>query len=837
MTTLPAEQPATDPVQGLSAAEAARRRASGLGNTPPPPTTRTYREIVTENVFTFINNVLFLLGIALALVGRPFDAVISLTVISTNIVVSVVQEIRAKRTLDRVALLHRPTARVIRDGVAADLPPDGLVVGDLLELGAGDQVVLDGRFVSGRAQLDESQLTGESNLVAKEPGAEVFSGSFVVSGGGRYVAERVGNESLANRITSGARSFRRVLTPLQREVYLAIRIILLIVVYLELMVVINSVIHFVPLPEAVGQASILASLVPNGLFVSIAIAYALAAVRILRFGALVQQSNAVESLSHVDVLCLDKTGTLTANRLVLDAVHPLAASEDELRRLLGAAVASGAAGNRTSEAIAAGIGAAAVRATGEIPFSSARKWSAIAMDDADAPGGPLRAIVALGAPTMLRHATLADGEDGRPTWEAIEEQVRTFARQGLRVLLVLGAEAGPLEDRDDASELPAGMRPLGLVTLADELRPEAREALAAFREAGVSPKVISGDDPETVTALALQAGLGPELRLLSGPEIDALDDPALRAAVEETTIFGRITPSQKERIVDALRANGHYVAMIGDGVNDVLPLKKAQLGIAMQSGSQATRGVADLILTNDSFAALAPAVLEGQRIRNGMQDILKLFLARIGTVALLIVSSMMIGLFPISIRNGSVVTLLTVGIPTVLLVLWAKPGPTPRVGLVASLLRFVIPATVLSSLFGLVAFYGVLELELLRLGPEVASETALALALPIAQTAVTIFLVLVGLILVIFVEPPSRWWAPDGEPVGDRRPTVLALLLMGALPVLLALPIGRAFFDLRTLPVEQAAVPILLALGWLFVMRLFWHRRVIERFLGLDGTS
>lgn len=831
----PAPLPDTDSERGLTAVEAARRRAAGQGNTPPPPTTRTYREIVTENVFTFINNVLFLLGLALIAVGRPVDAIVSLAVISTNIVVSVVQEVRAKRTLDRVALLHRPTARVIRDGEAHDMPPDALVVGDLLEVGAGDQIVLDGRLVTGRLQVDESQLTGESNLIGKEAGAEVYSGSFAVSGTGRYVAERVGDDSLANRITSGARTFRRVLTPLQSEVYLAIRIVLLIVVYLELMVIFNAVIRFIPLPEAVGQASILASLVPNGLFVSISIAYALAAVRIIRYGALVQQSNAVESLSHVDVLCLDKTGTLTANRLVLDALHPFGADDADLRTWLSAAVASAEAGNKTSEAIAAGLDAGRRRAVAEVPFSSARKWSAVAFDDPDAPGGPLRGTVALGAPTML--LPLCADADGGATREAIEERVRVLARQGLRVLLVAAGPATDLVDAGDESTLPAGIVPLGLVTIRDELRAEAREALEAFVAAGVSPRVISGDDPETVTALARQAGLGPELRLLSGPEIDALDDAALRAAVEETTIFGRITPQQKERIVDALRANGHYVAMIGDGVNDVLPLKKAHLGIAMQSGSQATRGVADLILTNDSFASLAPAVLEGQRIRNGMQDILKLFLARISTVALLIVSSMMIGLFPLSIRNGSIVTLMTVGIPTVLLVIWARPGPSPREGLVKPLLRFVVPAAVLSSLLGLVVFYGVLELELLRLGPEVDAENALLLALPIAHTAITLFLIIVGLILVIFVEPPWRWWAPDGEPVGDRRPFYLALLLMAALPVLLAIPLARTFFDLRTLPVTHAGVVIGTSIVWLFAMRFFWHKRLIERFLGVGSGT
>jgi cation-transporting ATPase E len=825
----------TDPQAGLTTAEVEARRAAGLNNTPPPPTTRTYSQIVRENVFTFINNVLFLLGVALIAVGRPLDALVSVGVISTNIVVSVVQEVRAKRTLDRVALLHRPTATVIRDGAEQELGPEQLVVGDLLVVHAGDQIVLDGHVVEGKIQVDESQLTGESNLIGKAPGDAVYSGSFAVSGAARYVAEKVGNDSLANQITSGARTFRRVLTPLQREVYVAIRVVLLIVVYLEVMIVLNAFLKSSKVADMVSEASILAGLVPNGLFVSIAIAYALAAVRILRYGALVQQSNAVESLSHVDVLCLDKTGTLTANKLAFDAVHPLAATDADLRRRLGAAVASGSAGNKTSEAIAAGLGATPAKVVAEIPFSSARKWSAVAIDDPDAPGGRLTGTIALGAPTYLQRYCAADGQDGRPTWEQIEDQVQELARQGLRVLLVVGGDATDIEDKDDDSVLPTGMTPLGLVTLKDELRAEAREALAAFRSAGVTPKIISGDDPETVTALARQAGLGPDLVLLSGPEIDTMDDADLRQAVEETTIFGRITPQQKERLVDALRSNGHYVAMIGDGVNDVLPLKKAHLGIAMQSGSQATRGVADLILTNDSFASLAPAVLEGQRIRNGMQDILKLFMSRITTVALLIVSSMIVGLFPISIRNGSAVTLMTVGIPTVMLVLWAKPGPGPHQGLARSLAHFVVPAAVLSSLGGLLVFYAALEMEVGRLGVALNPELALAAALPVAQTAVSAFLIAVGLFLVIFVEPPTRWWTGGTELSGDWKPTIMAVVLMLAIPVLINVPIINDFFSMKPLRLEYNGLVIAVTAVWVLTVRLFWRQRLLERFLGAGG--
>ncbi|MEI8334556.1 MAG: HAD-IC family P-type ATPase, partial [Chloroflexota bacterium] len=342
------------PATGLTDAEAAARRAAGLGNPAPPPTTRTYAQIVRENVFTFINNVLFLLGLALVVVGRPMDALVSLGVISTNIVVSVVQEVRAKRTLDRIALLTAPTATVVRDGVERPVPPAELVVGDLVAVGPGDQVVVDGVTAAGRFRADESQLTGESDQIEKQPGALVYSGSFCVSGSGRYVVETVGAESVAGRITAGARSFRRVLTPLQRQINLVIRLVLLIVVYLEAVLLVNAIISLTDAGEAVGQATILAGLIPNGLFVSIAIAYALGAVRISRFGALVQQANAIESLSNVDVLCLDKTGTLTTNDLTVAEIVPVDAAAD-VPAILGTIVASQAIRNKTSDAIAAPI--------------------------------------------------------------------------------------------------------------------------------------------------------------------------------------------------------------------------------------------------------------------------------------------------------------------------------------------------------------------------------------------------------------------------------------------------------------------------------------------------
>ena len=817
-------------LRGLTETEAARRRAAGQGNTAPPPTGRTYGQILAENVFTFINVVLFALGVALALLGRISDAVVSTTIISVNVLVSVVQEIRAKLALDKIALLTRPRATVIRDGQARQVSPEELVIGDVLKVEPGDQVVLDGTVVGeGRMQADESALTGESDLVTKAAGDPVYSGSFCVSGSAWYRADKVGQQSLANQITSGARSFRRVRTPMQETIHGVIRVFLVIVVYMVALLALNALLEGVSLADSVENSALVAGLVPNGLFISISIAYALAAVRIARLGALVQQANAIESLSHVDVLCLDKTGTLTANRLQFNALHPLGAAEPELRAALGEMVASARSGNKTSEALAAALPAAARPVAGEAPFSSARKWSAVAFNTPER-----RGVYALGAPEFLRPCLALD----EPGWQAVSAQAQALADQGLRVLAVARHPdpAGLLDPDTESPRLPAGMTLLGLVSLTDELRPEAAETLAAFVAAGVQPKIISGDNPETVAALARQAGL-PQARLVSGLDLEQMDDATLAATASQASVFGRVTPKQKERLVRALKASGRYVAMIGDGVNDVLSLKQAHLAVAMESGSQATRGVADIVLLKDSFASLVPAVSEGQRILNGMQDILKLYLTRIATMALLIVSAQVIGFFPLGLRQGSALTLFSVGIPTVMLALWARPGPATSRGLTSNVYHFVLTPMFVTTIIGLLLFYGVFlaragggsgpDVDLLR----AQTSANVGVALETSRSALAIFMVLAGIALVIFVEPPNAWWAGGDEEAGDWRPTWLALILAAVFVLVNLTPLRDVFALSPVNGYEALAIALALAV-WLFTVRLFWRQRLIARLVG-----
>src|SRR5215207_7755961 len=437
-------------ISGLSADEVEARKARGEVNVPPPSPGRSYRQIILGNVFSFINNVFYALCLLLVLLGRPLDAILPLVVVLANAGVSVFQEVRAKRKLDEIALLTRPTAKVIRDGREQTVDPGEIVRGDLLMVGPGDQVVVDGTVVGdGTMEVDESQLTGESDLVRKRAGDELFSGSFCVTGGARFEARQVGGDSFANQVTAGARAERRVLTPLQREINGMIRLTLLVAAFLMVVLTISAVAWRDPFVELVQRLVVVIGLVPQGLLLAIVVAYALGAMRVAGQGALVQQTNAIESLSHVDTFCLDKTGTLTTNRLRVEDVLPLGIDRDDLRARLGGFVASATTTNKTSEAIAEALPGERQQAIDVVPFSSARKWSALVFDEneddvsgptavppAEGTGGitsklPVsrssRGGYVLGAPEMLR-PHLRQGAE--PNGQGDE-----WSARGLRVLL------------------------------------------------------------------------------------------------------------------------------------------------------------------------------------------------------------------------------------------------------------------------------------------------------------------------------------------------------------------------------------------------------------------
>lgn len=801
---------------GLTEAEVTARQSQGQGNDARLRTSRTYREILRENVFTFFNIVLFGLAFALLLLGSPKDAFFTGLIALLNVAVATVQEVRAKRKLDKIALLAQPMATVIREGQQNVIDPREIVVGDLLVAEAGDQMVVDGQVLSNHyAEIDESLLTGEADPIGKLPGDDVYSGSFVISGRVEYEALKVGNESLANKLTEGARAFTSELTPLQREINLIVRILLLTALFFGDIVVLNYLLYRdVSLLQAARNGSVIFGLTPSSLFLMIVTGYALGALRLANQGALVQRANSVESLCHVSVLCLDKTGTLTTNSIHLDKIQGTGELPvGKVRGLLGDYVRSASTSNTTADALAAACDGDPWPLTGEVPFSSERGWSAVSFADGRGNG-----VYVLGSPEMLQPNL---GKDLDPD---LTDLTRRWLSQGLRVLLFAHQEEGvPLHDSSGQPQLPTRLVPLCLLSFHDELRPEARMTLDEFERAGVEVKIISGDHPHTVAALARQTGFGPEGRpgrVISGLELAAMDEAQFRQTALDTAIFGRITPDLKKRLVQALRREGHYVAMIGDGVNDVLALKQANLGVAMQSGSQATRGVADMVLLDDSFAALPAAFTEGQRIWNGMEDILRLYMTHIFSLLLLIITIPMLSAgFPLTPTQNSIISLLTLALPALALAQWARPGPVPNVSIGRRLVHFVLPATV-----SLTAARLLLYLYFF-------ASTNDATYAQLASTYATIGM---ELILVIFVEPPCEFWAGGDDLAGDWRPTLLALgLFVFFFAGLQYLPL-REFYGMSALrqPLDYVVILATTAI-WTFVLRFVWRARLLERYLGI----
>lgn len=840
------------PEAGLTEQQVVAARSRGEGNSVGATPSRSYLLIVRTNLFNFFNNLLFAIGVGLLALGRVNDAILSVGLGLVNALISSIQELRAKRKLDSLRLLNSARSRVLRDGVEREVPAEDLVRGDLVRLVSGDQVVVDGPVVSGRLEVDESLLTGESESVLKGGGDRLLSGSFCLSGEGLQRAESVGADSYAQSVTAAAREWTSSRTPLQQQVDLVVRIVMLIVASISAVILLQAALEGLPLVRVVQISAVLSGLVPYGLFFLITLSYAVGAATIAKRGAIVQQINAVESLSNVDVVCMDKTGTLTSGALILEHVLPVDGdAADGSRALLGSFARTVGVPNATMAAVSDGLDGTPLRVREEVAFSSARRWSAVAFDDAAIDGVGPGGVCVLGA---LEALTAALRPGGRVAGRPLAEAAGGFADEGLRVLLFATSvhKQARLHDATGAPGLPE-LAPRTLVVLSDELRPQVQQALAELAERGVAVKVISGDDPRTVSALAARVGVA-ESAAVSGADLAAMPAAQFAEAVNQSSVFGRIAPKQKEAIIEALRVQGRYVAMIGDGVNDVRSLKRAHVGIAMQSGASVTRDVADLVLLQDSFAALSPAQTQGQKIIGGISTSMNLFLARVLTSILIIVAVGILGLgFPYEPAQVAV-TLFTVGVPTLFLTMWARPQ-RPDPNLPGTLARFVIPAALVTAGFAVGIYALVYRLvvdELLnqKIPQEVVqkfesftgvsgsqatfTDAAASIA---AQTAMSSFTALAAFTLILFLEPPSRLftgWAPVSA---DKRPAILAAALFVTLLVIVVTPPLARYFTFVVPPPVGFSLVMASTLLWFFALRAVWRHRFIERFLGVERTA
>jgi cation-transporting P-type ATPase E len=774
---------------GLSAAEVADRISRGHRNDLPPRSGRTAAEIVRANVFTRINGILAALLVCVLATGSWINGAFGLLIIA-NSAIGIIQELRAKKTLDSLAVVGEARPRIRRDGVGRELGREEIVLDDLIEVGPGDQIVVDGVVAEADyLEVDESLLTGESDPEPKAPGAEVLSGSFVVSGAGAYRATKVGSASYAAQLTAEAAKFTLVRSELTGGINQILKVITWVLIPVGLATI------WVQLFQAgndwrravLAMAGALVPMVPEGLILLTAVAFALGVVRLGQRNCLVQELPAIEGLARVDVVCADKTGTLTENGMtygelrLLDGVR-LAEVEDGLRQLAG----SDARPNASMQALAAAFGPAGTPwpVLAKAPFTSAKKWSGATFV------GPGEAAVnwVIGAPDILA----APGS-------AAASEAEEIAAGGLRVLLVGTAEL-PVDD----PSAPGTVTAKALVVLNQRIRPDAADTLAYFVEQGVALKVISGDNAAAVGAVTRSLGV------VSDYAVDARTLPAdpqrFAEAVEHNDVFGRVTPHQKRAMVGALQSHGHTVAMTGDGVNDVLALKDADLGVAMGSGSAATRAVAKIVLLDDRFATLPHVVAEGRRVIGNIERVANLFLTKTIYSALLALFVVLWRVpFPYLPIHITITGWFTIGIPAFLLSL-APNNERARPGFVERVLRLGVPAGVIVALVTFVTYLLVLP------GPG-AGEVAMRQA----TTATLACMIVAATWVLAVVARPYQWWK-------------IALVVVSGLAYLLIFswPLTQSLFLLDVGDTQAMTLGLLAGLvGAALIEIAWWVRGVV----------
>ena len=805
---------ATNSATGLDDAAVAARLADGRSNAYQADTSRSAWNIVRANVFTLFNGIVFACFFVLFLVGRWQDALFGFAAFG-NAIIGCIQEFRAKAALDKLALLNVPHATVLRAGEEHDVASAEVVLDDVLVLRAGDQIPADAQVLTTRGmQVDESMLTGESDPVDKLPGDELLSASVVVAGEARAQVVRVGADSYANRFAGEAKRFSLVSSELRTSVDRVLRWMSWLIGPIGLLVFNAQVMVAGGYEKAfrtgawvqavVNTIASLTAMIPLGLVLMTSIAFAVGAARLAAQKVLVNELPAVEGLARVDVVCLDKTGTLTVGEIAFDEAHPVAGAGEAVhgwQRVLGWYAAAPEA-NATARALRGSFPAPAAGGTdpATIPFSSARKWSAVSF-------GESAESWVFGAPEMVFGDAATDASG------ALGALVTTLSDTGRRTLVLARAGVALSDAQIAAETLPDDLVPVVVLTFREQVRPDAASTLAYFREQGVEIRIISGDNPRTVAAIAREVGLdavdGFDARNL--PE----DDAELAEVLEKHLVFGRVTPEQKKRMVVALQSRGHVVAMTGDGVNDALAIKTADIGIAMNSGSPATKAVARLVLLDGQFSHLPDVVAQGRQVIANIERVSMLFLTKTAyATGLAILFGCLVMEFPFLPRQLSITDGLTIGIPAFFLAL--MPNAQRYVpGFLRRSLSFAIPAGVLIALA-------------LTLYARLATD----LGVPAEQlrTGATLILAIVGIwVLTVLSRPVTR----------------LKVLVIGAmflaLVVVFTVPLATTFFALvdpgRDAAYLVAAITILTICG-IEVVR-FVHTRFVLRALtpGRDAAA
>jgi cation-transporting ATPase E len=766
---------------GLTSAQVAERVERGQVNDVPVRSSRSTVDIVRANVFTRFNAVIGVLWLIMLFVAPIQDSLFGFVILA-NTGIGIVQEWRAKKTLDSLALIGevRPTVR--RDGASGQVSTSEIVLDDLIEIGPGDKVVVDGVCAEADGlEIDESLLTGEADPVVKRPGDQVMSGSFVVAGGGAFQATKVGREAYAAQLAEEASRF----TLVQSELRSGISTILKYVTWMMAPTAIGLIISQLFVKENAFDDSLartvggIVPMVPEGLVLLTSVAFAIGVIRLGRKQCLVQELPAIEGLARVDTVCLDKTGTLTEGGMDVTELRPLqGADEAYVRRVLGALGASDPRPNASLKAIIDAYPAAEDwRCTRALPFSSARKYSGAAFTEADGE----TSTWLLGAPDVL----LPDEDPALAETGLLNER-------GLRVLLLARV------DRDlDDPEVAEGAKPVALVVLEQRLRPDAAETLRYFADQNVAAKVISGDNAVSVGAVASKLGL-------SGATVDARRLPAEQAGMarvlDDGTVFGRVTPQQKRNMVGALQSRGHTVAMTGDGVNDVLALKDADIGVAMGSGAEATRAVAQIVLLNNSFATLPSVVAEGRRVIGNITRVATLFLVKTVysvLLAILVVCSQVE--YPFLPRHLTLLSTLTIGVPAFFLAL-APNKERAKPNFVRRVMRYAVPGGVVAAA-ATFATYLIAREHYTGAG-----------ALDAETSAATLTLFLISMWVLAIIARPYTWWR-----------IALVAAMGGAFLLVLVVPGLQHFFALKLVGMTMPWLAVGIAVVAAATLELLWR--------------
>ncbi|MEU7552384.1 HAD-IC family P-type ATPase [Streptomyces sp. NPDC044571] len=768
---------------GLTTAEVAERLARGDVNDVPVRSSRSTVDIVRANVFTRFNAIIGVLWVVMLFVAPLQDSLFGYVIIA-NTGIGIIQEMRAKKTLDSLAVIGETKPSVRRDGSTAEISTSEIVLDDVIELGPGDKVVVDG--VVGEAdglEIDESLLTGEADPVLKKPGDPVMSGSFVVAGGGALTATKVGREAYAAQLAEEATRFTLVHSELRSGISTVLKYVTWMMIPTSVGLVISQlVVKDSNLKDSLARTvGGIVPMIPEGLVLLTSVAFAIGVIRLGRKQCLVQELPAIEGLARVDVVCLDKTGTLTEGGMDVTELRPLGGAEPPyVKKVLGALGESDPRPNASLQAIIdAYPDSAEWRCTESLPFSSARKYSGASFSEGDGENSTWL----LGAPDVLLPA-------GDPALDEIDD----LNEQGLRVLLLARAS----RELDDAS-VAAGARPTALIVLEQRLRPDAADTLRYFEDQKVHAKVISGDNAVSVGAVAGKLGLPGAENTVDARRLPP-EPHEMAAVLDENAVFGRVTPQQKRDMVGALQSKGHTVAMTGDGVNDVLALKDADIGVSMGSGSEATRAVAQIVLLNNSFSTLPSVVAEGRRVIGNITRVATLFLTKTVYSVLLAILVVCWGVdYPFLPRHLTLLSTLTIGVPAFFLAL-APNKERARPHFVRRVMRYAVPGGAIAAVATFVTY-------LLARHHYTGAD-----ALKAETSAATLTLFLVSTWILAIIARPYTWWR-----------IALVGAMGGTFLVVLVVPWLQDFFQLRLVGTQMPWIAVAAAASAAALIEFVFH--------------